>query len=167
MDTSTSIVSTVLPTLNNYLLLHCCSIGMDYSRRERTMPMDLSLSRMSSTHMASICYSASMGSRQCPILPGNSFLYDFDVPDQAGTFWYHVSQLSIDNTYTCTDPSSSPISVSPTRINFITYLIYPPANQYCDGLRGPMVIYDPDDPHKSLYDVDDGKNHVKRFPCIF
>nr|BAO09160.1 laccase3 [Agaricus brasiliensis] len=27
--------------------------------------------------------------------------------------------------------------------------------QYCDGVRGALVIYDPDDPHKSLYDVDD------------
>ncbi|KAH9074385.1 laccase [Lactarius deliciosus] len=27
--------------------------------------------------------------------------------------------------------------------------------QYCDGLRGPLVIYDPDDPHRDLYDVDD------------
>ncbi|KAH9038744.1 laccase [Lactarius pseudohatsudake] len=26
--------------------------------------------------------------------------------------------------------------------------------QYCDGLRGALVIYDPDDPHLSLYDVD-------------
>jgi len=26
--------------------------------------------------------------------------------------------------------------------------------QYCDGLRGPMVVYDPDDPHMALYDVD-------------
>ncbi|KAI9511060.1 laccase 2 precursor [Russula earlei] len=26
--------------------------------------------------------------------------------------------------------------------------------QYCDGLRGPLVIYDPNDPHASLYDVD-------------
>ncbi|KAJ6549616.1 laccase B [Mycena vulgaris] len=30
---------------------------------------------------------------QCPIVPGNSFAYNFDVPDQAGTFWYH-SHLS-------------------------------------------------------------------------
>nr|AAW28936.1 laccase A [Trametes sp. 420] len=58
---------------------------------------------------------------QCPISKGNSFLYDFSAPDQAGTFWYH-SHLS---------------------------------TQYCDGLRGPMVVYDPSDPHKSLYDVDD------------
>ncbi|KAH9959972.1 laccase [Russula dissimulans] len=27
--------------------------------------------------------------------------------------------------------------------------------QYCDGVRGPLVIYDPDDPQASLYDVDD------------
>ncbi|KAI0326254.1 TvLac7 [Cubamyces sp. BRFM 1775] len=29
------------------------------------------------------------------------------------------------------------------------------ATQYCDGLRGALVIYDPDDPHGDLYDVDD------------
>ncbi|KAI0923673.1 laccase [Taiwanofungus camphoratus] len=58
---------------------------------------------------------------QCPITTGNSFLYDFKVPDQAGTFWYH-SHLAL---------------------------------QYCDGLRGPLVIYDPEDPHADLYDVDD------------
>ncbi|KAF8904867.1 laccase [Mucidula mucida] len=29
------------------------------------------------------------------------------------------------------------------------------STQYCDGLRGPMVIYDPEDPHADLYDVDD------------
>ncbi|KAJ4491939.1 laccase lcc5 [Lentinula edodes] len=58
---------------------------------------------------------------QCPIAANNSFLYDFTVSDQAGTFWYH-SHLS---------------------------------TQYCDGLRGPLVIYDPDDPYADLYDVDD------------
>ncbi|KAG6827038.1 laccase [Tricholoma furcatifolium] len=58
---------------------------------------------------------------QCPIAPGYSFLYDFSIPDQAGTFWYH-SHLS---------------------------------TQYCDGLRGPIVVYDPNDPYLSMYDVDD------------
>nr|GAT51440.1 laccase [Mycena chlorophos] len=29
------------------------------------------------------------------------------------------------------------------------------STQYCDGLRGPLVIYDPNDPHADLYDVDD------------
>ncbi|KAG7451504.1 laccase [Guyanagaster necrorhizus] len=27
--------------------------------------------------------------------------------------------------------------------------------QYVDGLRGPLIIYDPEDPHLNLYDVDD------------
>ncbi|KAJ2924903.1 hypothetical protein H1R20_g12175, partial [Candolleomyces eurysporus] len=27
-------------------------------------------------------------------------------------------------------------------------------NQYCDGVRGPIVIYDKDDPHRRLYDED-------------
>ncbi|KAH8102023.1 laccase 2 [Cristinia sonorae] len=58
---------------------------------------------------------------QCPIITGNSFDYNFNVPDQAGTFWYH-SHLS---------------------------------TQYCDGLRGAFVVYDPNDPHADLYDVDD------------
>ncbi|KAI0049487.1 multicopper oxidase [Auriscalpium vulgare] len=58
---------------------------------------------------------------QCPLIPGSSYLYDFSVPGQAGTFWYHS--------------------------HF--------ANQYCDGLRGPFVVYDPNDPNASLYDVDD------------
>jgi iron transport multicopper oxidase len=26
--------------------------------------------------------------------------------------------------------------------------------QYCDGLRGPLIIYNPQDPYRSLYDVD-------------
>nr|BBB89275.1 laccase [Grifola frondosa] len=58
---------------------------------------------------------------QCPIASGDSFLYNFEAPGQAGTFWYH-SHLS---------------------------------TQYCDGLRGPMVVYDPSDPYADLYDVDD------------
>nr|AEL16568.1 laccase [Cerrena sp. CTL-2011] len=29
------------------------------------------------------------------------------------------------------------------------------STQYCDGLRGAFVVYDPADPHKDLYDVDD------------
>ncbi|KAL0573755.1 hypothetical protein V5O48_008198 [Marasmius crinis-equi] len=58
---------------------------------------------------------------QCPIVPEESFQYQFSVPDQAGTFWYHSHHRA----------------------------------QYCDGLRGPLVIYDPADPAAHLYDVDD------------
>jgi iron transport multicopper oxidase len=79
---------------------------------------------------------------QCPLVPGNSFAYNFQALDQAvmyfgrgtisvnlicrisqGTFWYH-SHFQ---------------------------------NQYCDGLRGALVVYDPNDPHADLYDIDDGK----------
>ncbi|KAJ6463685.1 laccase [Mycena vitilis] len=58
---------------------------------------------------------------QCPIAANHSFLYDFQAPGQAGTYWYH-SHLS---------------------------------TQYCDGLRGPMVVYDLLDPQRFLYDIDD------------
>ncbi|KAF8492161.1 laccase B [Russula emetica] len=58
---------------------------------------------------------------QCPIIPGNSFLYEFEAVDQAGTYWYH-SHFQ---------------------------------NQYCDGLRGALVVYDPEDPHHERYDIDD------------
>jgi iron transport multicopper oxidase len=35
--------------------------------------------------------------------------------------------------------------------------------QYCDGLRGALIIDDPNDPQKSLYDVDNGeKDLIKR-----
>ncbi|TEB22071.1 laccase 2 precursor [Coprinellus micaceus] len=60
------------------------------------------------------------GVTQCPIVPGNSFLYKFSAARQAGTFWYHSHYSS----------------------------------QYCDGLRGAMVVYDPNDPHRNRYDVD-------------
>nr|BAU94251.1 laccase [Pholiota microspora] len=62
-----------------------------------------------------------VGVNQCPIAPGHSFLYQFSVPDQAGTFWYHSHY----------------------------------STQYCDGLRGAMVVYDLFDPHRLLYDFDD------------
>ncbi|KAG2346016.1 laccase [Suillus weaverae] len=58
---------------------------------------------------------------QCPIAQNGSFLHSFDVPNQAGTYWYHSHY----------------------------------STQQCDGLRGPLVIYDPHDPLSYLYDVDD------------
>nr|DAA04522.1 TPA_exp: laccase 17 [Coprinopsis cinerea okayama7\ len=35
------------------------------------------------------------------------------------------------------------------------------SSQYVDGLRGAIVIYDPDDPHKSLYDEDDANTIIQ------
>ncbi|XBW36927.1 hypothetical protein QEN19_002506 [Hanseniaspora menglaensis] len=49
---------------------------------------------------------------QCPIAPGSSFVYNFTVTDQVGSYWYH----------------------SHTK------------GQYMDGMRGTVVIQDPDFP---------------------
>ncbi|KIJ21199.1 laccase [Paxillus involutus ATCC 200175] len=58
---------------------------------------------------------------QCPLHPTDTFVYNFTVTGQTGTYWYHSHS----------------------------------ANQYCDGLRGPLVIYDDADPLAYMYDVDD------------
>ena len=40
-------------------------------------------------------------------------------------------------------------------------------NQYCDGLRGPLIIYDPDDPFKTLYVVTpDPNRRVSLTICV-
>lgn len=62
---------------------------------------------------------------QCPIQPGDSFQYDFSVPDQAGTFWYH-SHVGVQYCEGLSGP-------------FVVY----------DGPNGV------NDPHRALYDVDD------------
>ncbi|KAF4982830.1 hypothetical protein FZEAL_1622 [Fusarium zealandicum] len=54
---------------------------------------------------------------QCPITPGESFLYKFTIT-QPGTYWYHSHTES----------------------------------QYPDGLRGALVIHDPESPFKHKYD---------------
>jgi iron transport multicopper oxidase len=77
---------------------------------------------------------------QCPIAPGNSFLYDFSVPDQAGTFWYHSHLCTLFFLF------FFPV------ISRYSWIFFGLATQYCDGLRGPFVVYDPNDPHSSLYD---------------
>ncbi|KAI8608634.1 Cupredoxin [Chytriomyces sp. MP71] len=55
---------------------------------------------------------------QCPIKPGGTFTYAFNVGNQAGTYWWHAHYET----------------------------------QYVDGLRGPFIIRDPNDPYLSLYD---------------
>ena len=37
--------------------------------------------------------------------------------------------------------------------------------QYCDGLRGPLVIYDDNDPHKHLYDGEPCSLCTSRYPA--
>ncbi|CAL9728253.1 iron transport multicopper oxidase Fet5p [Monosporozyma unispora] len=55
---------------------------------------------------------------QCPIVPGQTYLYNFSLPDQVGTYWYHAHHGA----------------------------------QYGDGMRGALVIHDPDVPFQ--YDED-------------
>ncbi|KAF8498797.1 laccase-1 [Gautieria morchelliformis] len=94
---------------------------------------DPTMRRSTSIHWHGLFQARSAGNdgpamvTQCPISPNQTFLYDFALGDQAGTFWYH-SHLS---------------------------------TQYCDGLRGPFIIYDPDDPQKYLYDVDDDSTIIQ------
>jgi len=80
-----------------------------------------------------------VGVTQCPIAPGNSFEYRFNAAGQAGTFWYHSHHCKFSSSLCC---------------NFIDRIFI--ATQYCDGLRGPMVVYDRNDPHRNRYDFDDG-----------
>ncbi|CAE6482500.1 unnamed protein product [Rhizoctonia solani] len=78
---------------------------------------------------------------QCPIAQNLSYTYEIPLHDQTGTMWYHAHL----------------------------------ASQYVDGLRGPSRFHrrgwivstitnhgnlDPNDPHKSLYDVDDANTVV-------
>ncbi|KIK79343.1 laccase [Paxillus rubicundulus Ve08.2h10] len=86
-----------------------------------TMPLDTSIhwhgiDQLKSNWADGISYVT-----QCPLRPGDTFVYNFTATGQSGTYWYH-SHHSI---------------------------------QYCDGLRGPVVIYDPADPLAHMYDVDD------------
>ncbi|KAJ3024466.1 UNVERIFIED_CONTAM: hypothetical protein HDU68_008138 [Siphonaria sp. JEL0065] len=57
---------------------------------------------------------------QCPIHPGDTYIYSFNVGNQTGTYWWHAHHQS----------------------------------QYVNGLRGPFIIKDPQDPYLRQYDYD-------------
>lgn len=80
------------------------------------------------------------GVNQCPISPGESFLYQFSTTGQAGTYWYHSHYREF----------------SSFRLKAFLVQAFS-GTQYCDGLRGPLVIYDPNDPAAAMYDIDDGE----------
>ncbi len=81
-------------------------------------------------------------------MKGDSFLYTFDSTDQAGTFWYH--------SHLCMSFLTSLLHV------LENIIIIPLATQYCDGLCEPFIVYDPENSHADLYDVDDGA-----LTCLF
>ncbi|KAG6828776.1 hypothetical protein H0H92_006800 [Tricholoma furcatifolium] len=63
-------------------------------------------------------------------------------------------QLNVIDQLTDTTMETSTSIVCQVSSNWFPYLA-DNATQYCDGLRGPIVVYDPNDPYQSLYDVDD------------
>jgi iron transport multicopper oxidase len=77
-------------------------------------------------------------------VPGSSFPYDFQAVDQAVWIPDHVQFLQLTSLI--------------LQGTFWYHSHF--QNQYCDGLRGALVIYDPDDPHSDLYDIDDGKKET-------
>ena len=79
---------------------------------------------------------------QCPIIPRESFLYNFTVPNQSVFFLGHFCQASTG-------------SLSCFQGTFWYHSHF--QAQYCDGLRGALIIDDPNDPQKGLYDVDNGE----------
>ena len=77
---------------------------------------------------------------QCPIVPGHSFLWvsrSICLDCMLTTFVsYNFSTEDQSGTYW-----------------YHSHL----HTQYCDGLRGPLVVYARPDPRAALYDVDDGR----------
>ncbi|CAG8857519.1 42863_t:CDS:2, partial [Gigaspora margarita] len=70
--------------------------------------------------LGSSWYDGVGGQTQCAIPPGVSFIYNYTVGDQVGTYWWHSHYLA----------------------------------QYVDGIRGPLIINDPDDPYLGQYDYE-------------
>ena len=84
---------------------------------------------------------------QCPIAPNNAYDYRFTVPDQAGARWFCTCNIT-----------QAYIYLSGTYWYHSHHM-----TQLCDGLRGPMVIYDKSDPFLgSKYDVDNGQRSSLR-----
>lgn len=83
---------------------------------------------------------------QCPIIPFQSFTYQFNGYEQAVV---HLTRL--------VNSTNSLVRISQGTFWYHSHY----KAQYCDGVRGPLVIYDPNDPYLSLYDFDDGEINVK------
>ncbi|KAG1764139.1 laccase [Suillus occidentalis] len=90
-------------------------------------------------------------------------LYDEDMPLLTSIHWHGIQQKKSNWADGASFITQCPI---PQNRSFLHEFSAPNqtgtfwyhshfSTQYCDGLRGPLVIYDPDDPHQGLYDVDD------------
>ncbi|KAG1877372.1 laccase [Suillus subluteus] len=79
-------------------------------------------------------------------------LHDEDMPLSTSVHWHGIYQKKT-NWADGTSFTQCPI---PPNGSFLHQFSAPnQTGTIGDGLRGPIVIYDPDDPHKDLYDVDD------------
>ena len=78
---------------------------------------------------------------QCPIVPQENYQYDFSMPDQ------------VCRKFGLGEAARSHVTYQAGTFWYHAHV----STQYCDGLRGPLVVYDPNDPNKHLYDVDNGK----------
>ncbi|KAF7344051.1 Laccase A [Mycena venus] len=94
---------------------------------------------------------------QCPIAANDSFLYTFRTGGQvcrdltSYMFEVEAHELGWHVLVNLVSRKQALYTNSPTPpYRYHSHL----STQYCDGLRGAMVVYDPNDPHISLYDVD-------------
>ena len=76
-------------------------------------------------------------------------MYDFSVPDQAVLSLVHAKRVK-------------KLTASLIQGTFWYHSHY--KNQYCDGLRGALIIEDPQDPQKHLYDEDNGEKDIWKDP---
>ncbi|KAG2143749.1 laccase [Suillus bovinus] len=90
-------------------------------------------------------------------------LHDKDMPTSTSVHWHGIQQKKTNWADGASFITQCPI---PQNRSFLHQFSAPNqtgtfwyhshfSTQYCDGLRGPLIIYDPDDPHQDLYDVDD------------
>ncbi|MBW0475053.1 hypothetical protein O181_014768 [Austropuccinia psidii MF-1] len=82
------------------------------------------------------------GITQCPLQPGVSFEYQFQVRGQFGTFWYHVRHLEI---YLA---RMSPMALSNnlSSYNYNFFIKAHSGNLLSDGIQGPLIVHSQRDP---------------------
>ena len=87
---------------------------------------------------------------QCPIVPGDYYQYDFKVSDQVRVIT-GTNFLLITASARLEHSGTTHIIVRQLTVNIqASANLRKTATQYCDGLRGALVVYDPLDPNRLL-----------------
>ncbi|KAF7300190.1 Laccase 2 [Mycena kentingensis (nom. inval.)] len=85
--------------------------------------------------------------RRSTTIDFDGLFFDGDNVFNSGTPWVSTCPIGPNASYTYTIPLHDQTG---------TYWYHSQLGmQYADGLRGPLIIYDPDDPQKDMYDFDD------------